>query len=617
MKKLISTVSLFLIIATAISFLFYSLVEAPFSFNYELYIHTQYRLNFILLFAALLFTTRIKSIYRILDSKKSLLIMISCLLMLIIVNSENYSFSNEHFFSVSAVFLFFAILSLNNIDQYIFPVAVTIIISYLFELGIGSWQLLHFFLGNSKKLPSGTFQNSGIFSIVMVAGLPMMYHLINSPMEMIQRFKPLSLIIRYKHQKSSFSNHIFIVILAFIILLLIVTQSRTAIITFVITFSCLLFQHKRYLIPNFINQRVMYLSLIFIPIILFLLTRFKFQSLSGRMLITQITMHHFWDNFFWGIGPGRFSLYYPGWQSNYFKHLGDNQWEHSALLAGETYLAFNEYLQTFKEIGCIGSIACVCLLYFYFFTKATTHHKTVKTCKLTVAAILVSCVSSYTLHVNFILFLLGFCMAVVSSCGKPSPLPQYPHMNAIKLMLLMIFSSILIQFIISGTRKSLFAERWQKIELNEAIRASSKVAYYNKLYPSLKNDGKFLAGYAKAILDTNGGNDAIKIIEKARSKIVSVSVAQLLAHVYWDKNQDTTAYYLNWIINFVPNKFSYKYDLLSFYVASKQTARAKQTAKLILSMPVKIPSKDVAYIKKEAQLYLQHTFLDEKKSNKW
>ena len=576
-----------------------------FTFNYEIEIHEQYKLNFLLLPFSLILVLKIKHLYQAFDSKRLVLIIVICGLSSLILYSQSLSYSNEHFFSVAFFIICFSILALIKFNEYITIIIYILVIAYLYEFFIGAAQLFTFYSATSKErlLPHGTVQNSGVFSILIVSGLPLInyafFHFKNENLNKVGFLK-----IWHRVVKVVYLKYFYLALILLSALLLSVTHSRTAIVSFFITiFIFMLNEHKNIWIKiNSLKITPLIICIFFI--LLFGLTRFKTESLSGRVLIYKISMLHFWDDFLLGLGIGKFTWHYPEWQVNYFnKNL--NLDDAFFLNAGETYLAFNEYFQIFKETGIVGMSLFLIILWLAFSSKSTSHKKLLQTCKTILISILICAVSSYPFHVNFLLFVLGFCFSVIFSLRNYKFNFKIFYGKKIVIISLALLYCCIAVFTVKGIKTSILAERWKLLENCRDCKEFNNESYYSSLYPILKNDGKFLALYGE-LVSLKGQNleMAVQILEESRNRIISIRTIQELSQLYLKIDRRQAERNLIWLTKYVPNKFSYKYDLLSFYMLTNDTSKGIAVAKQIVSMPVKIPSQKVTIIQNEAINYL-------------
>jgi hypothetical protein len=597
---------------------YYCLIDNIYSFNYETFIHEQYRLNFLIFLILLIYGLRLNELYNNFNLTKFTLLLIMSSIMILSISSSSFSYSNEYFFNIIFFIFLFSTILLLDFSNFILIIVIALSVAYIAELFLGLYQLVLISPSsiNRNFYLTGTFQNSGIYSCFLVIGLPLINYLVLHLQQDI--LKLLSFAQRDLNSNIDFhriitfnikSKLIIAIIFIIVAIILIFSQSRTAIIAYFIITLILGYSyvHKNgnvYFIKY--KKLILFLSFFSFSVCLFLLSGFKKASAIGRYFIDKIILLHIRDNLFSGVGIGKFTWYYPQWQSNYFKY-------HPCVspdfyfCASETYIAFNEYLQTFKEIGLIGFCLLAFLFTTFFFCYTPNYKNLLSACKYTVITILICCMTSYPLHINFLLYVLGFCFTVVFYLNKRKFLSQnmIDFSASLKKSFIVAFMMLFIVFTIIGVNKGVAAENWSiTSEVCTFNRSAIKVPYA-QLYKNLNNDGKFLTEYGEFLLtDNSDWRSTVKILELARTKLVTVKTLETLAHAYSNNNKKKAIDTYIWLTNYIPNKFRFRNNLLMLYQANGDTINAINTAKQIISMPVKVPSTDVRNFKTQASQYL-------------
>ena len=127
-------------------------------------------------------------------------------------------------------------------------------------------------------------------------------------------------------------------------------------------------------------------------------------SINTRMLIWKITFNMIKDNPWFGSGIGTFKLNYQNYQADYLQENPEDikYW----IKAGE---AHNEYLQIWAELGIIGLILFLTIIYFFYdliikflnkVKKGNKENKIIVVGMLTgITCFLIHCLFSFPLHV--------------------------------------------------------------------------------------------------------------------------------------------------------------------------------------------------------------------------
>jgi hypothetical protein len=501
---------------------------------------------------------------------------------------------------------------LDSSNAYLNTVAIILVLSILIRGAPTKLLSLSFFYSNLLFLlvqcgialvqyfqddtMTGSFKNTGVLAIYLSTVTPSLLFVFGLTQPRKKRIPA------------------FLGSLLFIVVLFIVgkNQSRTALISLVLIAAVLFFYHVQNRYKSLGRQisikiKVVYflgMALGFFAVIVYS-SSIKQMSAAGRVLLNRIAIRHIGDHFWLGTGLGRFTWYYPQWQSDYFLH---NPGESLRLSAGESYIIFNEYLQLFETIGFFGIIPFIGIL-AWFFTTRSTQRSELAVLKLTVVAILACGFTSYPLHVNvvFFYFILCFCLAfrldertgylagVIRICSGPAKISKKIRIGVLIICLLGF------AYCMPGViRREVAADSWQKTKEASLTYSSQKYMYTN-IYPILQEDGKFLTDYGIFLLDDSlEAPDALAILVRAREKFISRESMMALGNAYWKvKDRQNAIACFNFVKNYIPYTFEPKYDLMRLYLESGNYSRARSMAAMIINTPAKIPSDKVTFIKKE------------------
>ncbi|UEG54018.1 hypothetical protein LLH06_03395 [Mucilaginibacter daejeonensis] len=560
-----------------------------YAFNYETFINDQYTLIWFVPVIALI--SAITAVYR-----KSGRGVIGWGFVLIfaatIILSQRYSFGNEYFFTVSIIFYSCFGLYILNLFELFKWVIYTFMAWYMFELYVGICQMVDYCL-NEGPVSSGTLLNSGAYACYLSFHLPLL-HWFYSSLKALQPILKKSMVI---------IKAVYVFILASTVILVVETQSRTALVCIFCQFTVVilrLYLHRAIKIIH--GLPISKLILMGGGITAVLIFTFKWLisirklSVAGRMLTLWVTLRHIPEKFFLGTGIGRFSWYYPQWQAAYFS--ASKQVHPSFYLsAGETYIAMNEFVQIFATLGFLGTMLSGWVLYLFFKLRSSENATLLYALKSTVAVILISGYSSYPLHINITLLLLGTCIAIGFGLTECNVAVYGPNWKLFAVRALSTASAVLLLHLsIKGYTVYKAVGRWKATRTISRLEA---MAINKRIYPILKNDGKFLIEYGSlALTDDDYPKLAVCLLEEARKIMITKKGLESLSKAYmhtqrWEDAINTQKF----LIDFLPNRFVPRYDLLKLYVFRNDTLNIELTAKTILKMPVKVASVEVESIR--------------------
>lgn len=357
-----------------------------------------------------------------------------------------------------------------------------------------------------------------------------------------------------------------------------------------------------------------------ICILIFLLVGFssvvlvKRDSSLGRLLIYKISFDILKDNYIKGVGVGNYKILYGKYQIDYFKNGQYSTKE--LLLADNSVNAFNDYLQFFIETGLIGLGAIIGMSYIVIalslrsYTRNSTYinvkrydkrnisynHRIPGFLELAYAQIITICIAATFTHVFKHLawqwiFLMSFSIVI-----------YYNFLLNPKLLFGLTAVILLSITLYKYSGNILYFNEYNEIndarELSKAGMLRQSIKIFEKSYPQLKNDVRYLRDYAVVLMSLNDYRKAEIILKQLIVKENISGNYDLFATCLYknDKLKLAEINYLNAIYR-VPNKFLSRFHLYQFYKATKQIEKANEIKRDIFKLPVKIYSPMVSQIK--------------------
>lgn len=363
-----------------------------------------------------------------------------------------------------------------------------------------------------------------------------------------------------------------------------IAQQRTAAITLIASILFLLF-----LLKKLYWYRVM-TAITFV----FLLFLFKQNSTQGRAFIltrslSVINQHPF------GVGTGNFHSAFSKEQRSYFKtHDLNNK---TALLAGNTYFAFNEYLQITVERGIFIGILFLLLVSGTILMGVRQYRKDVQILPFLLCfySISVASLFFYLLHNWFILFLFGFSVWGIYSASFLKKRVYYVSL----LVVACIAGSFLLR---SYQNENRFKQR-----LNEAERMSfsgyifSADSLYSAIPGRERHTSEFLSAYTIHCFNAERYDTALLHATRAVEINPRHDLFLLLGDIYMKLGKVTkaeSAY--KEAVYAMPSKFYSRKKLADFYNITGNKVEEKSWLNLIINLPIKVHSPEAEKIKLEA-----------------
>lgn len=433
--------------------------------------------------------------------------------------------------------------------------------------------------------PKGTMghhPNQSIFSILLASQIVLILPFIVYFSAATPSFKLLRWIL------------LFLVIAS--VVLLVVTNGRAGWLGFIISIAYIL---SRHLSSQSARKKIRF-GIFPLGVILFILLFFyKPDSSSGRFLIYKISTGIFVDNWFWGIGTGKFKVIYNQYQAAYFeKHSIDNK---EALLADNTFYAFNDFFQVIIENGIIGALFWVVAMLLIIqkvrrtvITRENSYLFTAVTASL--ICILTGCLISYPLQTFPAVFQMVVAFAILNSFPTDNKALLF-HLRQVFICL-----PLGIFFVFQTWSYYLFSQKaLSAYNLERAGFTKEALVQYKLLARSGITEGNVLYQYAQILYHTNQPAAARAVLIKAEqdycsSNLYTLSgrVAYELQHYLQAEKDYRTAVFM------VPNKMINRFNLLSYYIERKDTSNIIFWSNSILNMPVKVPSSIARNIQQNA-----------------
>jgi O-antigen polymerase len=416
-----------------------------------------------------------------------------------------------------------------------------------------------------------------------------------------------------RRESSKYYSSFLIFLMVCIVTLMLVTRSRAAFVSVVLTISYGLYIFYK---PVFLNSKIFEKYKLFLGIAAFvvvgmlmlLLFNYKYDSALGRLLIWNVTFSMLPDVGFAGVGLGNFEQHYMNFQSAFFEHHGVQH--KMSQLASNVFYAFNDYLQLMVEAGILGILMVVVFAYLIF--KLTKH---LLTCdkpglregfSLSVLSFSVISLFSYQLLSPPHMILVTISMSV--SVNRLKLLSSYRTGMAYvgKGVVLFVFTGVLATSFLFIPKYYNFLHEWQHAQvLYRQGKFERSIDYFEKASQSGFCAGDFYANYGKALFLLQRYEPALEYLKLAELYKNSDLVQINLGNTY-----DAMGLYMQAenkyrsAINMVPSRFYSRLLLMQNLYMQHKTEESLRVGAEILQMPVKIPSPAVDSIRNQARHYI-------------
>ncbi len=296
--------------------------------------------------------------------------------------------------------------------------------------------------------------------------------------------------VLYKvEKKKKWMRFIYIVIAIAVIVCIILSQARAAIIASgVTTFVYGIWWLKSY--TELKLSAIHYFFVALLAVLLFLgLYLLKKDSANGRILIWRCSAELIAQKPLVGHGTNGFIANYMNEQANYFILHPNSKY---AMLADNIRHPFNEYIKSIVEYGIVGFFLIVLLLFYPFYYSRKTTSKTASAIRLSLLSIAICALFSYPLNYPFVRLMLIVLFTFLLTFNNEERI-SISNNFSVKIIIL-LFSLGLLS---ATTYQSFYEREWYKAA-HKSLRGETNqmLPLYKKLYTHLYRNELFLYNYS-------------------------------------------------------------------------------------------------------------------------
>ncbi|MDO5981569.1 O-antigen ligase family protein [Flavivirga spongiicola] len=536
------------------------------------------------------------------------------------VIQSDYGFSIRYLelLGLSVVYVVLRIISYKN---YI-GILLAIVISGIIQAIYGNLQLFGYYGSNHSGFKlTGSFFNPGPYAGFLAAVWPItlgMYLFKEKIIEQVgPQIKGASKIT--KAILSSVFEYIPLLGIISVILVIPATHSRGAWLAVLIS-SLVLTEFRYHFIKHGIKKlnhikkialTILVLSVFFTGLLG--VYHFKKGSSDGRLFIWKVSTEIIKDFPLTGVGFDKFKAHYMNYQAGYFVKHGETS---EALVADNTYYAFNEWLQFVTENGLIGFLILVILMYTLLKIQvADKNRNLLLIIRGTLLSISVFALFSYPMQILPIKFVIIIGLSLMASLDiqKYTVFNRNKNSTPYKLLGLKTIALVFgILGILKGvtyieTLDSAFKTWKNGLTIYQYGDYQGAVDEYAKAYPILKKDGDFLMNYGKGLAMNKQNKEAAQVLEIAKQYLNTTIIETALGDAYKgvkQYNEAEMAY--QDAANMIPIRFYPLYLQAKLFEESGENEKAVAIAKNILNKEIKVPSTAIKEIQAEMKRVIEN-----------
>ena len=398
---------------------------------------------------------------------------------------------------------------------------------------------------------------------------------------------------------------LYYVLLALLLLGLIITFSRGAILAVLIaliflTYNCL---KNRPLIKG---KTVFFLVLIPTVCIFlsFVLYRVRPESADVRLLLWRVCGENFLHKPFFGYSPESLQSLYMYWQADYFQQHPDSFF---VPFATNHYQSFNEIIHILCEQGIVGFLIIAYITGYVLIKRNRKEYLPIKASLI--ALIVVSCFL-YTFDILPIAILLPLFIGLLNNTadtdGRKVIFIESKNGKKVKILTKCLLSALCISVIFYSSLIFFKYDKVQKKIMNY-IHEDSGIALTNEDDNIIFRNRDMALAYAGYSYQEKDTSKRIEILKRSSKKIPISSMFLIIGDLYLqieDFKEAENCYLLAY--HMVPDRMLPKYYLFNYYKQIKDSAKAKEWAIIIMNSNPRIYNAVTIDIKHYAIEYLHN-----------
>lgn len=398
-------------------------------------------------------------------------------------------------------------------------------------------------------------------------------------------------------QKSNWQKVPLIISLCIFIGLLLLLQSRTAVIALIGAAFYVCYPRLR---SSFSQNKLLFIGLGALLLITFSLALLvKLDSSAGRWFIWKNAFQLFKEHWLTGVGIGKFNPAYNHLQAEYFSR--HSLYSSEAMLADDGYFAFNEWLHIAVEQGVIGLIISVSLTFLLLKACFQNIHGDKSIAGGVIVNMFISCLFSYPLHNWVLLAVTAFFAGMLlqkRNITNGYKVTKWRN-KMIFVLAVLLFSFIAFRhfqsLVLFNKSKELKEEGFK----TEAYRIASGQTHKLKSHPA------FTIFYLQLLYETGRLEEALKWFDIFHPYHCNQKAHGFVGKIYLERGDSKRAEeHLYNSLYITPHLLQSRMDLVEFYNQQGDKLRARYWANEVINFPPKINSSKAIYLKQQAEKYI-------------
>lgn len=317
------------------------------------------------------------------------------------------------------------------------------------------------------------------------------------------------------------------------------------------------------------------------------------DSVAGRLLIWRASWPLITATPFCGYGMGAFGRMYMTAQADYLSAFSPDS--DYAMLAGNSIVPFNEYIDFYLNFGMLGLILLIgfIALLIYAYRQSPDNSKLYALLSLGALAFISLFSYPFTYPFSYLIVIVSTLFIVKNSFKSYRSIFFKPIVAVVTL-----FAGIYYSY-------SAYDRIDAEMQWGKALHRNDLETYYH-LKPRLEHIPHFLYSYAFEAYKNEDYDLSLELAEQCALNLSHYDLELLLGDIYLKKGTyDKAESHYRHAAAMIPCRFIPLQALYDLYIVQGHNNAAKEIAQIIIDKPIKVPSQPIKLIRYKMKQILE------------
>ena len=374
---------------------------------------------------------------------------------------------------------------------------------------------------------------------------------------------------------------------------IVLSGSRAGVLSLIVVSTVLLWQ--RVPASNRLKATILFVIIVVSLVGLYFL---KKDSANGRFLIWKCSWNLFLDKPIFGHGIGGFEAHYMDYQATYFRENPDSKY---TILADTVQHPFNEYIRIGVDYGIVGVLILLGCIFFVAFCYKNKKEENAFNQAALLCLISIGTFSffSYPFLYPFVWLMCFASIFIIILTYAEIFSFRFSILARKAICFLFLGFSVFALMRLHTNRKA--QKEWRRLSTRFVGKDSESLfQQYEDVYYVMKNDRYFLYNYAAVLYDGKAYQRSLMVANECRRAWADYDLELLIAENYVKQHKyEEAEKHFRLASEMCPNRFAPLYKMVLLYKDMQEEEKALNLARIIVEKPVKVPSQQIQWIKKQ------------------